>query len=145
MRAPYLFLFVCLVATLTVLTGCGDSNPLGRKAIYGTVTLNGAPLKTGAIEFHPLAAGGTQSGGPITDGEYSISEAQGLTLGTYRVRVYATEELPPLPEDHMPGEDVPVPKSLIPPEWNQNSTQQVEIQGDGPYEFDFDILTGAGR
>lgn len=134
-------LFACGMVALALLCGCGDDNPLGRRAISGDVTLDGAPLANGAIEFHPLASGGAQSGGPILNGRYEIPEQQGVPVGEYRVLVFATEEAPPLPADHMPGEDVPEPKSLIPPEWNQDSTQTIEVAEDGPSEFDFNITT----
>lgn len=128
--------FIGAMAVAGLLSGCGGDSH-GRMAIWGQVNLDGAPLQSGAIEFHPLAAGGTQSGGVISDGEYSIREQQGLTPGSYRVRVLATEEAPPLPEGHMPGDDVPPTKSLVPPNWSET----IELTKDGPFEFDFDIDT----
>lgn len=132
-------LFVCAIAVAGFLAGCGrDSH--GRMAISGQVDLYGVPLESGAIEFHPLAAGGTQSGGVISEGEYSIREERGLTPGSYRVRVLATEEPEPLPEDHMPGDDLPPTKSLIPPNWSET----IELTKDGPFEFNFNIGTKSG-
>src|SRR5438034_10437210 len=101
--------------------GCGPGNPLGRKALSGIVTLDGAPLGDGTIEFHPLD-GGVQSGGLIHSGSYSIPADKGATPGKYRVQISDTYQTPPLPPGHMPGDDPPPAfKSKIPPEWNSKS------------------------
>lgn len=122
--------------------GCGGDNPLGRKAVYGKVTLNGAPLASGAIEFHPLVQSGVQSGGIITDGRYSIAAEQGLTAGKYRVAILDNVPTPPLPAGHMPGDDLPPsPPPQVPAEWNSQSQQTIDFSADGPYEFNFDINT----
>jgi hypothetical protein len=126
---------------VTALVGCGSDNPLGRKALSGGVTLDGAPLDKGAIEFHPLE-GGVQSGGMIQAGRYSIPSHEGATPGKYRVVIYDTYDSPPLPPGHMPGDDVPpAPKLKVPPEWNSKSKQEIEVPPKGPYKFDFAIVT----
>ena len=38
------FLIVGAAFWLGLVCGCGEGNPLGRKPISGTVTLNGAPV-----------------------------------------------------------------------------------------------------
>jgi hypothetical protein len=125
-----------------LVASCGPENPLGRKAIYGAVTLDGAPLQEGAIEFHPLVQGGVQSGALVKAGSYSIPAHQGATLGKYRVVIYDTYETPPLPPGHMPGDDLPrPPKPKVPPEWNSNSQNTIEVTDKGPYRFNFDIVT----
>lgn len=122
--------------------GCGGDNPLGRKAIYGKVTLNGAPLESGAIEFHPLVQAGVQSGGIISGGSYSIPAEQGLTAGKYRVAIIDNVPTPPLPPGYMPGDDLPPsPPSQVPPEWNSQSQHTIDLSADGPFEFSFDIST----
>jgi len=121
--------------------GCGSDNPLGRKALSGSVKLDGAPLAMGAIEFHPLE-GGVQSGGLIEGGSYSIPAHEGATPGKYRVVIYDTYESPPLPPGHMPGDDVPpAPKLKVPPEWNSKSKHEIEVKAEGPFKFDFDVVT----
>ena len=54
------------VTLMAFIAGCGPANPLGRKALSGTATLDGKPLERGAIEFHPLKEGGVQSGALIS-------------------------------------------------------------------------------
>jgi len=122
--------------------GCGPGNPLGRKALSGTVTLDGAPLPKGAIELHPLTDTAVQSGALIESGRYSIPASKGATPGSYRVVIYDTYETPPLPPGHMPGDDLPpAPKPKVPPDWNSKSKQEVEIKKEGPFKFDFNIVT----
>src|SRR5262245_47033662 len=138
MRLCALLLSFLLVAALL---GCGPGNPLGRKALSGTVTLDGSPLDGGTIEFHPLE-GGVQSGGLIHAGRYSIGADKGATPGKYRVQIADSYESPPLPPGHMPGDDPPPAfKSRVPPEWNSKSKQEIEIKKEGPFRFNFDIVT----
>jgi hypothetical protein len=133
-----LLLGCCLIS---VLAGCGSDNPLGRKALHGKVTLDGAPLDKGAIEFHPQD-GGVQSGGLIEGGRYLIAAKDGATPGKYLVRISDTYETPPLPPGHMPGDDLPKPpKPKVPAEWNNSSQKTIEVKKEGPFEFNFDIVT----
>ena len=128
---------LCLAA---LVAGCG-SDPLGRKALSGKVTLDGAPLDKGAIEFHPQD-GGVQSGGLIEGGRYSIAAKDGTTPGKYLVRLYDTYDTPPLPPGHMPGDDLPKPpKPKVPAEWNSASQKTIDVNKEGPFEFNFDVVT----
>jgi hypothetical protein len=130
------------LVAIALCIGCGQSNPLGRKAISGHVKLDGAPLDEGNIEFHPLFDGGVQSGGRIVSGNYSIPAHEGVTLGSYRVAITDFVPTPPLPPGHMPGDPVPPsPKAKIPPDWNSKSQHTVEVKKEGPFKFDFDIVT----
>ena len=43
---------------------------------------------------------------------------------------------------HMPGDDPPPAfKSRVPPEWNNKSKQEIEIKKEGPFKFNFDIVS----
>jgi hypothetical protein len=127
---------------LLLVVGCGPANPLGRKPLSGSVTLDGKPLERGAIEFHPLEEGGVQSGALINAGRYSIAAHEGATPGKYRVVIYDTYESPPLPPGHMPGDDLPpAPKPKVPPDWNSKSKQTIDVNKGGPFKFNFDIVT----
>lgn len=70
------------------LLGCGPSNPAGRVAVSGQVTLDGAPIDAGTIEFSPQDQG-LGSGGKIESGRYALEAHRGLPPGKYLVRVYA--------------------------------------------------------
>jgi hypothetical protein len=133
--------FVLIVVASAPIVGCGPANPLGRKAISGSVTLDGQPLDKGAIELHPIE-GGVQSGDLIAAGKYSIPTQNGPTVGKYRVVIYDTYDTPPLPPGHMPGDDIPkAPKPKVPPDWNSKSQQTIEVKPAGPFKFDFEIVT----
>jgi hypothetical protein len=126
---------------LGVIGGCGGSDPLGRHAISGAVNLNGAPLEKGNIGFHPVDKSITSSGTVVEGGKYSVPRDKGLPVGKYRVTVNApkpgtgTEAA----KDVMPGDPLPPPQELIPPEWNVNSEQFIEVNDKGPFVFNFDI------
>jgi hypothetical protein len=142
MRRRDLWLLPCGLLPLALLAGCGPENPLGRKALSGNVTLDGGPLEQGNIEFHPISPGGVQSGGQIIDGSYSIPEDEGVTPGKYRVAIIDFVPTPPTPEGHMPGDPLPpTPPPKVPADWNSNSQHTVEIKPDGPFDFDFEIVT----
>lgn len=134
-------LVLSVLGAAALFAGCGNDNPLGRKALSGHVTLDGAPLDMGAIAFDPLD-GGTQSGGLISAGNYSVPAHQGATPGKYRVAITESFETPPLPPGHMPGDDLPpTPKPKVPVEWNSKSQHTIEVKAEGPFKFNFDIVT----
>src|SRR5438128_2560079 len=129
-------------AWLTLICGCG-SDPLGRHAISGAVTVNGAPLEKGNVGFQPVEKGTTSGGAAISGGKYSVPRDKGLPAGKYRVSISA-----PAPgtgteaqKNVAPGEPLPVPQELIPAEWNVNSEHTIEVTDKGPFVFDFDVKT----
>ena len=142
MRRRDLCLLLCGFVPLALFIGCGPENPLGRKAISGKVTLDGGPLDQGNIEFHPMFEGGVQSGGSINRGSYSIPAHEGVIVGKYRVSISDFVPTPPLPPGHMPGDTLPPsPKPKVPAEWNSKSQHTVDVNKEGPFKFDFDIIT----
>jgi len=143
MRRGELCLLTLLgLAPLALCLGCGHDNPRGRKAVSGLVKLDGQALDQGNIEFHPTFEGGVQSGGRIVNGSYSIPAHEGVIVGTYRVAITDFVPTPPLPANFMPGDPVPPsPKPKVPPDWNTKSKQTVEIKKEGPFKFDFDVVS----
>jgi hypothetical protein len=141
-RRDRCLLLLCGPVALALFVGCGPENPKGRKAISGHVTLDGGPLEQGNVEFHPMFEGGVQSGGRIVSGSYSIPAHEGVVLGQYRVSISDFVPTPPLPPGHMPGDPLPPsPKPKVPAEWNNKSQHTVEVKKEGPFKFNFDILT----
>lgn len=137
-------LWTLAILGLCLLAGCGSGDPLGRKAISGTVTLDGAPVKAGTINFDPKGSGiTTSSGANITDGKFAIAQEVGVPPGTYLVRVSI-----PKPgtggvfkENTLPGDMLAAPEEMAPPDWNANSKHEMEVKAEGPFEFKFDIET----
>lgn len=134
--------FPVLGALLFLVTGCGTNDPLGRRAVNGTVTLDGTSLASGTISFQPTEQGTTSSGAAISDGKYSISRDKGLPKGKYRVVINAIKPGTgmTLPAGKMPGEEVGTPPvEWIPPEWNSKSQQIVEVPPSGAVNFTHEI------
>jgi hypothetical protein len=132
-------LWLACLTLLGGICGCGESDPLGRHAISGSVNVNGAPLENGNIGFQPADTGATSSGAVIAAGKYSIPRQKGLAAGKYRVTVNA-----PVPgtggtAPAMPGDAVPPPQELIADEWNTKSEQFIEVKDAGPFVFDFNV------
>jgi len=137
----------CLLLWLGLLAaagGCGASDPLGRRAVSGTVTLDGTPLSDGAVSFQPTGQGATSSGAVISAGKYAIARDRGLPPGKYRVVINAVKPGTgtTLPEGKMPGEEVGTPPvELIPAEWNTKSQNIVEVGSSRPANFTHEIVT----
>jgi|SRR3954453_9848356 hypothetical protein len=141
-RSQSCLLLLCGLPMIVVGMGCGADNPRGRKAISGRVTVDSSPLEQGNIEFHPLFEGGLQSGGRIVGGKYSIPAPEGVVPGEYRVAIEDFVPTPPTPAGYMPGDPLPPsPKSKIPAQWNSKSQHKIEVKKEGPFKFDFDIVT----
>lgn len=133
-----------LSLSLSLLVGCGAQDSLGRKAVSGSVTLNGSPVQQGSVSFEQQGSTTTASGGaPIKDGNYTIARDMGLPPGTYRVRVNIPKPGTGAAEDMSvaPGEAPPPAVEMAPPEWNSKSTQSVEVKADAqePVAFDFEV------
>lgn len=87
--AMALFAFVCI-------TGCDT----GMAKVSGTVSLDGKPLETGVVTFHPAKQQGSIAIGSIeAGGKYvlSLGTEKGIPPGEYLVTVVATEQLPSQP------------------------------------------------
>jgi hypothetical protein len=140
------FVFGPAVALLA-LAGCSDPYA-GQMEVTGTVKLKGQPLKEGMILFVPLNEQGTdrgnqstESGAMIVDGEYKIPREKGLKPGKYLVRITSGDGKTPSNEEagNPGGSTNIVSVDRIPPEWNTQSDQKVEVKSSGPNKFDYDI------
>jgi hypothetical protein len=91
-----------LLLPLILPAGCGRSFD---GSVNGMVTLDGKPLATGTVTFHPVGSGPMAYGRIQADGRYSVVTAsrQGLPPGEYVVTVVATAP-PPNPKLEIPGE-----------------------------------------
>jgi hypothetical protein len=131
-------------AILFLFSGCGTNDPLGRRAVNGTVTLDGVSLANGTISLQPTEQGTTSSGAVISEGKYAIPRDKGLPKGKYRVVINAIKPGTgmTLPAGKMPGEEVGTPPAeWIPPEWNSKSQQFVEVPPSGAVTFAHEITT----
>ncbi len=131
-------LILLLIALLSPVLGCGTDTG-GRLAVSGTITLKGEPLESGTIQFAAVD-GSLMSGATIAAGKYDIPAAQGLTPGTYTVRVSSVQEAASAEE--APGDSMDAEAQntdLIPAEFNADSEVTAEIKDGSPNTFDLDI------
>lgn len=133
---------ICLI-TLLVLSslfgGCGD--PQGRQGLSGKITFRGSPLPQGSIQFESAEADTSAyaSGALIRNGAYEIPEKSGLPPGSYWVRIGA-QSAPFVPAGGPPGAAaLPETKELIPAEYNEKTTQVIEVVAGSENVFDFTI------
>jgi hypothetical protein len=91
------------VLLLLLLAGCGKSRDA---LVSGSVTLDGEPLKTGTVTFHPLEGGPAAYGQIGSDGSFSLKTGRqrGIDPGDYVATVVAAT--PPSEQNglEMPGE-----------------------------------------
>ncbi len=130
-------------ASLAFVLGCGGDS-LGRHAISGAVTVDGAPLQRGNVGFQPVEKTSTTSGGAVvTDGKYSIPRDKGLPTGKYQVRINAAAPGTgsAAAGSAPPGAPEAPPQELIPPDWNEKSEHTIEVTDKGPNTFNFEVQT----
>ena len=96
--------------------------------VSGNVSVDGKPLATGSVTFHPhLAKGNLTPHIPVgtvdTQGNYKLMSAtkQGAPSGWYKVTVTAQEPIDPK-TPYAP------PRNLISPKWSDATTSGLEIE-----------------
>jgi hypothetical protein len=134
-------LWVVLAPVVCVCAGCGP--PSDRLEITGNVTLDGAPLDGGSIRFTSSGDEPVAAGAMIENGAYKIPQEKGLPPGTYYVDISAPDtSAPPVMARATPGgRGIPVARDRIPPEYNINSKQTVEVSSDSDNHFTFAIVS----
>ena len=140
-RAFFVLVLLAVVSFL-VLTGCGPSTD--RLEISGKVLLDGAPLDGGSIRFTSLESEQLLvSGAMVQDGEFSIARGKGLRPGIYHLEISAPDQGAALVmAGEAPGlRGIPVAQERIPPEYNVNSQQKIEVTISGDNHFVFDIVS----
>ena len=129
-------MFVLLLAG-----GCAKED--GRFEVWGDITLDGKPVSDGVIDFEPMENTGTKSGVLIQDGKYKITKEKGLAAGKYKVRITSGDAKEKVPEEGLPGpsKESLLSKERIPPDYNTNTKQTVEVGKTKENRFDFAIKT----
>ncbi len=129
-----------LVIGSTQLLGCMNDYG-GRQEIKGTIKLKGALLDQSVIDFTPLENQSTKEGALISNGAYHIPRASGLMKGKYRVIITSGDGRTEENSDEPPGPTGAniISKERIPPEYNRNTKQEMEVSDSKPNVFDYDI------
>ncbi len=155
MRDSRWWRFRPILLRTALLLGCGPSNSLGRRAISGSVSLDGVPLDQGSIEFAPQGnREGVGTGAMLLNGQYSTSTLKGLPPGKYVVRISSAEPHeknsskrangPPGRGTSGPagpaGFDMTgIKRNRIPARYNAESQLFVEVTEEGENKFDFKL------
>ncbi|QDS98242.1 hypothetical protein [Adhaeretor mobilis] len=151
---------MCAACLLVGAAGCG-SGTRGLAPVSGVVTLDGEPVTTGRIEFHP-SSGRPASGEIKSDGRYQLTTFQshdGAKPGKYRVTI-TSQRIPEVGpvyksfEDELAGNMVESGQSqqsgkqstqitwLVPQKFSIVSTSGLEAEvGDDGGEIDFELQT----
>jgi hypothetical protein len=138
-RSRFFARMACPILGSLSLLGCGGgAGELPLQGISGKVTLDDQPLDRGQIVFSPEAGGaGTQAGGPISGGSYSIPQAQGLMPGKYSVMITGGSAVEGDPDD--PAKKIKAAPDPIPPQYNARTTLKAEVTSEGPNTFDYPL------
>jgi hypothetical protein len=111
---------VLAIVVVASMIGCGG----GHVSVEGKVTVDGSPLDTGNVSFHPQAEGGEVGYGEIkSDGAYTLMSdgKSGVAPGKYKVVVTAGK--PSNPSDPY---SVPVP--LVDAKFSNLSSTPLEVE-----------------
>jgi hypothetical protein len=123
--------------------GCGRaSDGIDRRAVSGSVTLDGKPLPTGSITFNPDGPG-PSAGGTVTDGRYAIARPDGPAPGRYKVYVHSLARTGrKIPDSDGPrGSTVDEMKNIVPERYNLRTELEAQVQKEGENRFDFELTT----
>lgn len=134
-----------LALLATAMSGCnGTAEGPPRVAVDGQVTFRGQAVEKGSIVFIPTGeTQGPKAGTVIEAGRYRLAKDRGPVIGKLRVEVRAEQELDydiTEPTETVKHIGEPMPRSEIPPEFNDRSTLVVETTPDGDNSFDFHLL-----
>jgi hypothetical protein len=122
---------VCLVLAV----GCDNGN---TASVSGTVTVDGAPLTSGAIRLIPLDGKSGTAGAEIADGEYFIDRAPATPM---RVEISAPRVVGKRKAyDEPQSPYIDITKESLPEKYNVRSELKKElIRGDN--ELNLDLKT----
>jgi hypothetical protein len=131
-----------VISTLLLFApGCGEPNPLGRRAVHGEVTFQGQPVDYGGIQFMPEdLQRGVSSGAMIEDGRYQIKTTDGLPPGNYKVMITAPDQKQKEIVEGPPGEERSVARERIPKKYNLQTELKLEVpKARGSQEANFNL------
>jgi hypothetical protein len=130
-----------LPAVVLAFLGCGEPNPLGRRAVHGAVSYRGKPVDYGAIQFAPEdPQHGVSSGAMIENGKYRIKVSQGLPPGPYHVMISAPDRGKQEKVEGPPGDERTLAVERIPAKYNLKTTLKLEVpKGRGTHEANFQL------
>jgi hypothetical protein len=141
MLRPFALGCLCIFAISLSAAGCGEPNPLGRRAVHGTVTFQGQPVDYGGIQFMPEdLQHGVSSGAMIEGGKYHIKTSLGLPPGSYKVMITAPDQKQKETVEGPPGEERTVARDRIPKKYNLQTELKLDVpKARGSQEANFHL------
>ncbi len=130
-RLPgHLLAGVVVLAVLALVGGCKKRT---TGTVSGVVTIDGTPVKTGAISFFPTNRKAATAGGEITDGQYSAEVAPGVAKVEIRVpKVVGQKKLYNTPDSPVR----PIMAEVLPAKYNDETQLTVDVQlGTNQHDF----------
>lgn len=130
-----------LLALGLLVSGCGKESAYEgepRVALSGRVTVDGQAVDGGTISFIPQTPEQRVTGGPISNGLYSIAEEKGAHKGSYRVEIRWPKPNGKKYKDADTGEMKDKLIESVPAKFNTKSTLNVNISPDNP-TMNFDL------
>lgn len=100
---------ILLGAAVTLCLGCGETMPA---SVSGKASIDGQPLTSGKVAFHPIGAGTIAYGTINSSGNYQLSTGTtpGIAPGEYTATVVVNGPMP----DYGPTAPVPAAPLLSP-------------------------------
>jgi hypothetical protein len=152
--ASALFPLLMIVGPI-VLPGCfGESEPEEIQTVFpvsGVVTLDGKPLTSASVQFHPQAAGSAQSvyfGTTDMEGKYELTSPRGTPgceAGTYTVTIskFAQRDGSPLPADAQAEDFAALGVEHMPPKYNDPALSELRavVPQGGKSDLNFPLTT----
>jgi len=131
-RSRRLAIGLISLAALILVIGCWRGfvsvvTFLGRSTVpvSGHVWLGGEPLAAGIITFHSTTPGGDAkpvAGAAVVQGRFTVPGSPGIHPGRYLVRIRSPQAMP------HDGLTTPPAEERIPPEFNDHSSQVIEVR-----------------
>lgn len=126
------------VGIVAMLAGVGCGGPV-KRAVSGTVTLDGKPLDEAVIMFVPLDIQAGKTGAAITRGRYDVPREGGLLPGRYRVEI---ADDPPIDHAHENPTSKPLAsRRRLPVHYSVASPLVIDVAPSGPSDFDFPLTS----
>jgi hypothetical protein len=126
--------------SLCCVTGCNRGYEGDRRfPLSGTVRVDGQPIDAGTISFIPTDHRQQKvSGGPISNGVYSVEELSGANGGQYRIEIHWYKKTGRMATDPVTGDPYEERAEGLPDRFHKNSELTAEVSP-GKTTFDFDL------
>ena len=117
---------------ISACAGCGESDGATRVAMFGKVSLNGAPVTAGSISLLPADGNdGPTANTTIQDGIYRFSSNNGPIAGAYQILVMHSGNDAPQSK----AESFKTPASSQRREWKLS----IEVPAGATFEHDIEL------